>query len=196
MNDLPRFKNALEILASVTLLAISGLSLWVAIGTEDANRRMVAAASWPFLQLESTNLSEDGKLRISLALTNSGVGPAKVESFELFWKGQAYASSYAYLAACCGLDPRHYTADTKMTSIATNPLRGTVIRAGDSRLFLEVPLADDNQAVWKALNHARFRTEFRVCYCSVFDECWLSGLKGLNPKQVGSCPLPKIPYTE
>ena len=34
----------------------------------------------------------------------------------------------------------------------------------------------------------------RVCYCSVFDECWLSDLKTMNPPQVKSCPAPKVPF--
>ena len=94
--------------ATFVALAVSVISLWVAIATEkanqkmvDANYRMVAAASWPFLQLESGNNSDDGKHRITRELENAGVGPAKIHSIEIFWRGKAYPSSQALLRACC-----------------------------------------------------------------------------------------------
>lgn len=42
-------RHWLEYVVTVAALAVSVISLWVAIGTEDANRKMVAAASWPLL---------------------------------------------------------------------------------------------------------------------------------------------------
>src|ERR1700733_2223885 len=106
MSDLPGFKERhwLEYAATAVVLAVSVISLWVAIGTEDANRQMVAAASWPFLQLDSSNTDAQDNPDVTLSVTNSGVGPAKVESFEVIWKGAAYANSIYYLHACCGLD--------------------------------------------------------------------------------------------
>ena len=89
--------------AAVALL-VSLISLWVGVRTEqanskmvDANYRMVAAASWPFLQLDSGNGNEDGRPTIALNLQNAGVGPAKIKTFELFWKGKAYPNAKALL---------------------------------------------------------------------------------------------------
>ena len=92
-----------EIAAGVALL-VSLVSLWVGVRTEQANRkmvdanyRMVAASSWPYLQLESGNGDQDGQPTITLELQNAGVGPAKVETFELFWQGRAYPNAKALL---------------------------------------------------------------------------------------------------
>ena len=54
--------------------------------------------------------------------------------------------------------------------------------------------------LWRALNTARneFIT-YRVCYCSVFNECWINTVKGrnqLDPERVGKCAMPPVPYTE
>jgi hypothetical protein len=34
----------------------------------------------------------------------------------------------------------------------------------------------------------------RVCYCSVFDECWLSDLHTLHPQAVAQCPKPDVMF--
>src|SRR5690349_864171 len=98
----------LEGAAAGVALLVSLISLWVGVRTEQANRemvdanyRMVAAASWPFLQLDSGNGNENGQPTISLELQNAGVGPAKIRTFELFWKGHAYRNAKELLQACC-----------------------------------------------------------------------------------------------
>ena len=70
-------KDWLEYAVTALVLVISVLSLWVAVGTEDANRRMVAAASWPFLEADEGNADEQGLPHLRFTVANSGVGPAK-----------------------------------------------------------------------------------------------------------------------
>lgn len=194
MSGLPQFRNRdwLEYLVTAAVLVISVISLWVAIGTEDANRRMVAASSWPFLEMQLNNLDQQAHSRIDFYVVNSGVGPAKIESFQLFWNGKAYSDALEYLHDCCGLDIRLHEKQKYFPNIApiiTGVSAGTVLRAGDARSVLSVPLGADNAALWHALDKARGRTTFHACYCSVFDECWQSNLEGLNPKPIDKCPV-------
>jgi len=121
-----------ELGAGVAVL-VSLISLWVGVRTEqanskmvDANQRMVAAASWPFLQLDSGNGDENGQPTISLQLQNAGVGPAKIRSFELFWKGKAYPNAKALLEACC------VSRQKSSWAVSTTPPKDFVLRAGDS----------------------------------------------------------------
>jgi hypothetical protein len=40
---------------------------------------------------------------------------------------------------------------------------------------------------------------YRVCYCSVFDECWTNTIghgHQLDPVRVGKCPVPAVAYGE
>lgn len=189
--------RVIDIAFGVAALAVSAISLWVALGTEDANRKMVAASTWPLLQLEMGN-NEDGKSVITLSLVNAGVGPAKVESFEVIWKGKAYGSHSKYLLACCGLhEPLFNTPENQQqTPVQSAPVVGHAIRAGEQRPFLRVPLGKDNLAAWKVLDLARFGTKFRACYCSVFDECWQSDLTGVKPTPIAACNAPKVGYRE
>ena len=196
MSDLPKIRNRhwSEYVATVAALAISLISLWVAVGTEDANRKMVAATSWPFLQVDKSNVDGQGRPDIALSVVNSGVGPAKVESFEVSWRGREYRGSAAYLRDCCGRRAVPFPSKPGQTPVVTGGVAGTVIRAGESRTFLDMPLGPDNVAAWHALDRARFEMHFRICYCSVFDECWLSTFVSLESERVGKCPVPKVQY--
>lgn len=176
-------------LLALVALMVSGISLWVAIGTEQANRRMVAAASWPLLQADTSNLNST----ISLSVLNGGVGPAKLKTFELFWNGKPYAGAHALLAACCGYRAPRVLEDTALT---TGGVTGIVIRAGESHTFLTLPRRGDDMDVWRKLDRTRRELKFRACYCSVFDECWIATLKDLEPKRVDKCPSVRVLYLE
>jgi hypothetical protein len=185
-------KHWMEYVVTSAVLVISAISLWVAIGTEDANRRMVAASSWPFLQMQMNNLDQQGHSRIDFYVVNSGVGPAKIESFQVFLDGKAYSDPLEYMHACCGLDIQLHLKQKYLPNVSpiiTGVAANTVLRAGEARSVLSVPLGTDNGPLWHALDKARSRTTFRACYCSVFDECWLSNLEGLNPKPIDKCPI-------
>lgn len=183
---------------SAVVLLISVLSLWVAMRTEQANRkmvdanyRMVAAASWPFLQLESGNGVENGSPTVTLELQNAGVGPAKVETFELFWNGKAYPNAKALLEDCCN-NPK-----TKGWAISTSPSNDFVLRAGETRRFIGFARAEGSASMWDQFDRVRFsELSYRVCYCSVFDECWVTTLTQLRAEKVASCPIPAVPFGE
>lgn len=98
-------------------LFISLVSLGVAIlhgrameKMADANARLVAANSWPFVSYGAGTDTSGGSPKVHMHVVNTGVGPAKIESAELLWKGVAYARDQDFLKACCGFDPASKTA--------------------------------------------------------------------------------------
>lgn len=183
---------------AIGAVVIAAFSLWVAVDSERTNHQLVAAASWPFVQLmESSSVSPP---LIKLMLTNSGIGPAKIETFELFWKGKPQRSPWELLHTCCGMAP----PPAAQSGISSSSDAGMVLRAGaaiDLLTFKETPA---NAASWKA-----FASQFaagpsknisvRYCYCSVLNQCWLmSGGSGrplsLNPPRVKECPTTRVGY--
>jgi|ERR1043166_5906775 hypothetical protein len=193
------FRHWIELLLGAVAVAVSAISLWVAIGTEQANRQMVAAASWPLLQGDTSNLPEHGRPVITASILNGGIGPAKLKTLEIFWRGKAYSGAASLLKACCGFKPFTGPADLSTvgrTGITTAGVRNIVILAGEKHTFLAMPLGSDNVAVWRKLDRVRREVKLRACYCSVFDECWISTLVDLEPKRVDKCPAVKTPYVE
>ena len=214
--------RARDLVLPVCALFISVVSLVVAFlhgraleQMAEANARLVEANSWPFLQFVTANQDDAGDLVINLGVHNAGVGPAKIETFEVFWQGQPVRDNVELLQRCCGLNPKTLQTDKSVTlsgaseeavaaareanrsSIATSRV-GTsatgVMEAHQQSNFLVLPLTAKTAPVWARLNTARFQITTRACYCSVFDECWISDLRTLRPHKAKSCPAPKVPF--
>ena len=158
----------------------------------EQNERLVQANSLPHVTLEVRDPVDDkGLAQLNFVAMNSGVGPAEIRSVEVFLDGKPVRDSRELLLRCCNLDTREYRRA---------PLEGVMLRPGESRLYLAVdsrPLIgrDAFDRVYRAWTDDRIST--RVCYCSVFNECWSRTSKvGSRPQAIGKqCPAPKIAYT-
>lgn len=197
-----------DLSAAVCALIISVSSLWVTIRhghtmerMADANARLVSANSYPLLQQFQSNAvdlrspSYTGDLHVaSLNVANGGVGPAKVETLEVFWNDRPVRTALELLQACCAT-----SEDASLFShpnwLVTSDLQGTMLRAGEvSRLLLMIDRDGESAALAARFVAAYPKVKMRACYCSVFDECWLSNLETLHPQSVASCPKPDVAF--
>lgn len=192
-----------DTLFAVAALFVSAVSLWVGIRTENANEQLVSASTWPFLQVQVSNADPDAKLDLQFEVVNTGVGPAKIESFEGFWKGKPYRSGYELLKDCCGYVQVKSTSPEaeNHTPLSTGTVQGIVLRPGDIETFIHYRLGADNADVWNKLDKVRTQMLFRICYCSVLNECWRNTVHTelyvqgqLHPQRVKSCPVPAVAY--
>jgi hypothetical protein len=159
----------------------------------EANTRMVEASSWPFITFATHNVDLKGEPNINFVLTNEGVGPARVESLELWLDGKPIASPTELMKACCQTTP------TEIAQLPTTPLTigiaaPRILRAGDHNEFFLMHRTPENTELWSRFNSARLKMTARVCYCSVFDECWVSSGRTTHAEHVDSCPKPDTPY--
>lgn len=198
-------KRVTDIVIAVAALFVSAISLWVGVRTESANEQMVSASTWPFLQVQISNADTNAKLDLQFMVVNTGVGPAKIESFEVFWKGKPYRSAAELMAACCGYKVVLATSpDAKNhTPLLVGTVQGIVMRPGDTETFIHYPMNADNRDVWTKLDNAREQMTYRICYCSVLNECYRSELVSelyvrghLHPEEVSSCPVPPVAYAK
>jgi len=189
-----------DMVVAFSALFISLVSLGVAIlhghtmeAMANANARLVAANSWPFLSYGAGTSTTNGATSIHLQVFNAGVGPAKIESAELVWKGVAYRTDQDFLKACCGFDPASGAA------FDSDLLPYEVLRAGERIKFLEFARTA-SQDVFVALERAMISRDLQlnICYCSIFDECWKSDLTklSLKPEPVQACVQPKVPFDQ
>jgi len=187
---------------SIFAVIIAAISLWIAIDTERTNRQLVVEAAWPFVQIYTSGGS-NSQQPLTLNIGNAGIGPAKIETLELFWQGKPYRTAVALLKDCCEYKTGHSNqSPVQDDPLGTSEIAGTVLRAGDNVPIVRYVLTPDSAATWGALRLQRLKISFRICYCSVFDECWLTDLRELGDKQnlhppsVKSCPPPEVAYTE
>ena len=190
--------NWVDLVVAISALFVSVVSLGIGIlhgrtmeRMAEENARLVAANSWPFMSYAAGTATTDGVTKVFMQVFNSGVGPAKIETAELTWKGVSYRSLREFLEACCNLEP---ASDTPFDS---SLFASYVMRAGEQARFLEFSKAVD-PAVFSALQRAMLSPDLQlnVCYCSIFDECWQGDLTTLNlePKHVDACVVPKVPF--
>jgi hypothetical protein len=185
----PTGHRLFDLAVAVSAIVISVISLFVAIEHSNVERQLVAANSWPYLKAEYSNQDHAGANRISLFVTNAGVGPAKLETVELFLHGQPIANSETLLSRCCGVDPNNHPT----VHWTTGP-QAAVLRPGETIELLALLQTPENKPVWDRLNQSLDGVTFRGCYCSVFDECWIGDMQGFNPTPVKACTAPSTPY--
>ena len=82
-----------------------------------------------------------------------------------------------------------------MLGVSEGLISPRILRAGQSETFLALELRPENTALWQRLNVGRLNLKLRICYCSVFDECWTSNLKSTRAERVAQCATPSVPYT-
>jgi hypothetical protein len=186
----------LDLTLALSAMFVSIVSLAVAVHHGNAMDRLVAANSWPFLQYSTSNMDPQGNRRITLNVENGGVGPARVQTFEVWWQGQPVSNAPELLQRCCMTDsktPIDFTI-ARSLHLAFGQVASRVMRAGDAESFMSLELKDANADIWHRLDSARLQLKMRACYCSVFDECWETDLEQTSARRVRSCPVAKVPF--
>ena len=190
----------LDIVLAVSAMFVSVISLVVAVEhgrtmerMADANARMVEANSWPFVEYDSHNIDEHGNAKIRLVLTNAGIGPARIETFELWFDGKPISSPFALLKACCQTSDDE-SEQLKTTILSMGLTAPNILRPGDHEDFFSMSPSAGNVDALEKFNEARIKITARICYCSVFDECWISSGISIHADRVASCPVPAAPF--
>lgn len=162
------------------LLSIA-VAYFTFVGAE-ATEKMQIASVWPHISYETSNRSNEGAPIIRLSLANKGVGPAKVKGMEIRYRDRAYTGFSELLADCCARQPRNLALG--MASIV-----GEVLRPGDDLMFAQIERAKVPADVWAQFDRERLNLKVRVCYCSVFDDCWISEGNSSKTLAVQQCPV-------
>ena len=150
------------------------------------NEKLVEANSLPYLQIDGSN----GNGRVTFNAINEGVGPAKIMSAEVFVDRHAVRSLHELIDACC--------TRGDYSGIATSTLYGRMVRPGDSVAYIDFPIRAGNRAQVVALDEARKanRITTRLCYCSVFNDCWIAESTDPTPNAVKQCRPPARAYRD
>jgi hypothetical protein len=169
---------------------IASLALaYFAFVQADATQKMQTGGVMPFVTFGTSNGDKDGNQDIALTLTNNGVGPAILGPIEIRYEGRPIATPIDLLTACC-------TPDARAVRLSTSPSTGIAVRPGETIEFVSLPRTPESEKVWQTLNKERWKLQVRACYCSIFNDCWVTeGMQGL-PKAVKKCPANWSLYRE
>ncbi|HXS49084.1 MAG TPA: hypothetical protein VN713_03035 [Sphingomicrobium sp.] len=183
-----------DVITSIAAIFISAVSLYVAIEHGRTERDLVAANVWPFpREILSNDYGNDHG--IAIGFSNAGVGPVKIRSYEVFYRGHPVSSNLDLLRKCCGL-PADAAGVVKAlphgfyVSLADQ----TVWRPGEENPILVVHREASALEVPTRFRDSLKDLRFRVCYCSVLDQCWIGDLQSIHVEPVRECAPPKHPF--
>ena len=153
----------LQYLGTIIALVISSMALLVSVYEATIMQSQQKAMVWPYVKI-STGYSYDG---FTVYASNNGIGPALIESVEVQINGKAVSSFDALLDAA--QPDRTFGYDiVKMGS-----LNGTVIKAGEKRMFLRFPINEQTQPALKNMNNVNVKLQFN----SVLGDSWVFDLQ-------------------
>jgi hypothetical protein len=146
-----------DALAAIIASLVGLLALLIAGYTAVLQRQQVRAQVWPYLLSASSDVSTQ------YLWMNKGVGPAMVQSTQVFVDGKPQQNWKAVMSAL-RLGSLNYGQST---------LSGNVLSAGETLEWLKFENSEDFRHFREAAKSAKL--DFRVCYCSTLGECWVVG---------------------
>ena len=185
-----------DAIVSIAAIFISAVSLYVAIEHGKTERDLVAANVWPFPRAILSN-GWDSHGSTAIGVSNGGVGPAKIRSLQMFYRGQPVSSGFDLLRKCCGLAPDAAAVKAAFPGGTYNSIVDeTVLRPGEENVVLRVTPSPTNGPIVDRLKRVDVLSQvtFRVCYCSVLDQCWINDLRSTRTQPVRECRPPEHPY--
>ena len=187
-----------------TTLAVIGIftgavALYAALNESDAVSKQLYASVWPHIETGSDRWTKEAVARrdefrgaegplFRFTVLNSGIGPARIVAVQITVDGKAQRSWTQTLESLIGpLD----------ASFGSSTLGGRVVRAGET-IYPMTLIGEPAQRLEDALSGSADRSRrigMRICYCSVFDQCWLKEDQAAReeaardePEPVAKCP--------
>ena len=157
---------------SALLLSLCGLS--IAIYEASLIRQAQRASVWPYVEV-SPRIQRD---RISLIMQNTGVGPARIRAAAVTYKGETQANWSDLIRSVV----RDDTVRVRVRNLYTSFVNGRVFPPDSRQETIFRVVADSGvttPAVITLLEDAIFdeRVDVAVCFCSVYEECWITNLQ-------------------
>ncbi len=193
----------LDMVVAFSALLISVVSIFVAQQSNQSMERITRASAWPFIQIGSGNASDGGAAELNFSISNVGTGPARVYAYDVQVDGRPLPPGghllTRILQACCNAEFEAAIARTggeiaAMGPEMSSPVAERFIAPNGEITSLRWPRSEENRALWTALDSARQggRITTTVCYCSVFDECWIARSNSFPPQETNSCESPAL----
>lgn len=203
----------LDLILPVAALFVSFVSIFIAWHHGEImrdlvhqNERIVEAESLPYLEIYTSDLAADERTpELRLTVQNEGVGPARIAEVVMSVNGQPVSDFNTLVDHCCapGLLQAAKAGDKQFRGlrngeVVMSKLRDRMIRPGEAVDSFEWPITDANRPTVEKLKAALISpaANLSVCYCSVFDDCWVRTDENRLPVAVKECPVASVPYRQ
>jgi hypothetical protein len=187
--------RATDLLIGLCALFVSLGSLGLAIHQGRAMDRLVEANSQPVLIFEHGNLDPQHpnpqQSVLYFMVENPGAGMARVEWFKIGIEGHETSNWFeaVQLVKARATADGSVAASVPASSMIQSDLAPSYLKAGSQRPLLTWPRTAENGPLWDIVWRVAATGGVRLsaCYCSIFDQCWITDSKATWPQQVRSC---------
>lgn len=169
----------------LSVAAIISAIAAVAIAVYEAHitRAHQKASVWPYVRQYNTGVQGVYTREVE----NVGLGPALIRSVQVRVDGQVRTSWREVIHALTGEEESDFTYGSFG--------RGSVLLPGRPYRMLVLPWDLLGRRVHREVNADRLST--RICYCSVYGDCWVDESTAPEPEPVGACePDPALEFRE
>lgn len=174
-------------LTSLLALTVSIFALAIGAWQTRLMQGQARASVWPHLSIGYTynsNMDENGFI---WRIDNTGVGPARVESISLTLDGKPM-KTWADVLRTLGFSGEMRVSTTSISGEVIPPSLNRETAIDTIRINERVPAKAFKEAV------ERFRMD--ICYCSVYDDCWVAHWQRKGIESVDRCPAVAVPFEE
>jgi len=184
-----------DLVVGFSAIFISLCSLALAIHHGRTMERLVEANSRPFIQFDTSNgqLRPDGEVarELSATISNPGAGAARIEEFEISVDRRAFSAWPEALQQLKEDAAAEHviTADSRLGHFSYATVAPSYLRSSGEQVIFRWNRDDSNGALWDYVDAARQakRIVLKVCYCSIFDQCWVASTASFRPALVKRC---------
>ncbi len=163
---------------SVLALASSAYQTRLMQAQTELMQKQSRASVWPYIQIgKNEDSNHPGHESFTWRVDNNGVGPAKIESVQVMLDGKPYRNWFELFVAL---------APDQQFHGQTSSLGGLVLPPNLNRETTIEMVKPDTPERAKVFIAAQERMTIEVCYCSVYDECWIA-----HSLVQGSEPVPR-----
>lgn len=168
-----------EVMIGLSAVVLSVCGLFVSIYETSLIRQEQRASVWPRVEVGSS-FNDEG---VRFHVRNTGVGPARVRAAAVIHGGDTLGDWTDMLRSVAGggveLRGRTYSLINGRV-LPPDPQREVIFEIEEDEVVAPEGLLDSLQR--SVLDGS---VDVTVCYCSVYDECWISALQGLQARMRG-----------
>lgn len=136
---------------------------------------------WPYINQGNSG----GNGQYTRVVRNVGLGPALVRSFQATLDGKPVATWGDVRRGLLGPPTAADSAAIVATTYSSLG-RGTVLIPGATLNVYTISDSSLARRFWASVQGNRLHT--RVCYCSLYDDCWISDSESDEPTPIAACP--------
>ncbi|MFL6257921.1 MAG: hypothetical protein ACJ74T_23170 [Pyrinomonadaceae bacterium] len=159
---------------AVSAIVVALASLVVAVYEARTNREYQKVSVWPYVTQSNALVPGEPYTR---NLANLGVGPALVKSFQVSVDGKPQRD-WAEVS-------RALTGQPNPDLVYFSVHSGSVLLPDKNVTLVKIPPGAAAQRFWEQAQTPRL--SIRVCYCSLYDDCWLSDPRADEPTPLANC---------